>query len=249
MTGLTVAALAVAVGLVRRPSPVTTRLRALQRRPQWVSFRGPMLPRTRAGTPVAALCGAAVLGAWAWLDYGVAVPLLPAVAGAVAGATVAAVLSRMAADRARRHADTVLAGAIGGLAADLRAGQQPAEALAALGPGEATRHRSVVAVWSVSQRSGAPAAAVLDRVEQDLRARQAQRREVAAALAGARSTGALLAVLPLLGIGLGAGMGARPLSVLLAQPRGELALAVGVALEAVGVLWTSRIVAAAEGVR
>jgi tight adherence protein B len=249
MTGITVAALAVAVGLIRRPSPVTTRLRALQGRLQSASVHRPTLPRTGAEAPAAAVGGAAVLGVWAWLGFGVSLPLLPAVAGAVAGATAATVLSRVATDRARRRADAVLAEAIGGLAADLRAGQQPAEALAALGGGEATRHRSVVAVWSVSQRSGAPAATVLDRIEQDLCARQAQGREVAAALAGARSTGALLAVLPLLGIGLGAGMGARPLTVLLEQPRGQLALVVGVVLEAVGVLWTSRIVAAAEGLR
>ena len=104
-------------------------------------------------------------------------------------------------------------------------------------------------MWTVSERSGAPAAAVLDRVEQDLRARQGQRREVAAALAGAQSTGILLAVLPLLGIGLGAGMGARPLTVLLAHPRGQVALLTGVVLDALGVLWTSRIIAAAEDSR
>ena len=249
MTAITVAVLAVVVGLIRRPSPVTTRLRALQGRLPWVSFHLPRLPRTGVGTPAAAVGGAVVLGAWAWLGFGASVPVLPVVAGAVAGATGATVVSRAAADRGRRQADAVLVEAVGGLAADLRAGQQPADALAALGGGAATRHRSVVAVWSVAHRSGAPAAAVLDRVEQDLRARQAQRREVAAALAGARSTGALLAVLPLLGIGLGAGMGARPLTVLLAQPRGQLALVVGVVLEAMGVLWTTRIVAAAEGLR
>jgi tight adherence protein B len=41
-------------------------------------------------------------------------------------------------------------------------------------------------------------------------------------------------------------MGAHPLTVLLAEPRGQLALVVGVTLETVGVLWTARIVKAAE---
>jgi tight adherence protein B len=248
MTGVAVAAVAIAVGLVRRPSPVTARLKTLQRRLPTPAFHSPRLPSTRAGAVTAALCGGAALGGWAWLGFGATAPLLPAVAGAVAAATAAIVLARAAADRARRRADASLAEAIGSLAADVRAGQQPAEALAAV-TGPATRHRAVLAVWSVSERSGAPAAAVLDRVEQDLRARQGQRREVAAALAGARSTGTLLAVLPLLGIGLGAGMGAHPLTVLLAQPRGQLALVVGVFLEALGVLWTSRIIAAAEDSR
>jgi tight adherence protein B len=90
---------------------------------------------------------------------------------------------------------------------------------------------------------------VLDRIEQDLRTRQDQRREVASALSGSRSTSTLLAVLPLLGVGLGAGLGAHPITVLLAQPRGQVALVAGVVLEALGVSWTSRIIASAEDSR
>lgn len=138
---------------------------------------------------------------------------------------------------------------VGALTADLRAGQRPAVALAAPGAGPAAAYRSVAAVWAVSDRSGASAATVLDRVEEDLRARQAQDREVTAQLAGARSTAALLAVLPALGVALGAAMGARPLAVLLGDTRGQVALLTGVGLDAVGVLWTSRIVAAASGPR
>jgi tight adherence protein B len=247
MTGVAVAAAAVALGLVRRPSPVVARLRTLQARvPLW-AIRRPML-RGRMVAGVTAIGGGVALGGWAWLGFGAAMPLLPAVAGGIAAATSAAALGRAATDRARRRADAALAESVGSLAAELRAGQQPAAALAALA-GPAAQHRAVVAVWTVSERSGAPAAAVLDRVEQDLRAREGQRREVTAALAGARSTGTLLAVLPLLGIGLGAGMGAHPLTVLLAQPGGQVTLAAGVVLEALGVLWTSRIIAAAEDSR
>jgi tight adherence protein B len=240
-----VAALAVVAGLVRSPSLAAARLRTLQGRVPDLTLRRPTAPGTGAGVAVAAIGGGAGLGGWAWLGCGVTVPVLPTIAGAVAGATAAAALGRTAGDRARHRADAALTEAVGSLAADLRAGQRPAVALAALA-GPATGHRAVDAVWAVSERSGAPAAAVLDRVEQDLRARQDQRREVAAALAGARSTGTLLAVLPLLGIGLGAGMGAHPVTVLLAQPRGQVALVAGVVLEALGVLWTSRIIASAE---
>jgi tight adherence protein B len=248
MTGVAIAAVAIAVGLVHRPSLVTARLRALQGRFPLPAFGRPRPLSTRAGAVTAAICGGAAFGGWAWLGFGVTAPLLPAVAGAVAGATATTMLARAAADRAQGRAAAQLAEDVGSLAADLRAGQQPGEALAAHA-GPATQNRAVAAVWSVSEGSGAPAAVVLDRVEQDLRARQGQRREVAAALAGARSTGILLAVLPLLGIGLGAGMGAHPLTVLLAQPRGQLALVAGVLLEALGVLWTSRIIAAAEDLR
>lgn len=248
MTAMAVAALAVVAGLLRGPSPATARLRTLHGPVFGLTLHRPAVPSTRAGLAMAAISGGAAIGAWARLGYGVTLPVLPAVAGAVAGATAAAALRRAVADRARHTADAALTEAVGSLAADLRAGQQPAGARAALA-GQSIRHRAIDAVWAVSERSGAPAAAVLDRVEQDLRARQQQRREVAAALAGARSTGTLLAALPILGIGLGVGMGAHPLAVLLAQPRGQVAFVLGVALEALGVLWTSRIIASAEDSR
>jgi tight adherence protein B len=57
----------------------------------------------------------------------------------------------------------------------------------------------------------------------------------------------LLAVLPLLGIGLGAAMGARPLQVLLGTEKGQVAMLVGAGLDALGLLWTARIVKAAGG--
>ncbi len=246
MNGPGLALLAAAVTLVRPPSPVTTRLRVLRGR---TTIRRLTLPATRIGVVLPAACGAVGLAVWSRFGFGTAVPVLPAAAGAVAAATAAVVLSRSAAERGRRRLAGRLVESVGTLAADLRAGQQPAEALAALEGGPATRHRAVGAVWAVSERSGAPAAAVLDRVEQDLRAREAQHREIAAQLAGARSTAGLLAILPVLGIGLGAAMGARPLTVLLGDARGQLALVVGVVLEALGVLWTARIVSAAQGPR
>lgn len=248
MTAALMAVLALLAGLVRGPSPAAARLRMLTLQTQGLALRLPAVPRARAGVAMAAVSGGAALGSWAWLGFGVTAPVLPVTAGAIAAGTTAAILGRTAADRARRTADAALAEAVGSLAADLRAGQQPVEALSAV-LGSAAEHRAVVAVWSISERSGAPAADVLDRVEQDLRARQDQRREVAAALAGPRSTGILLAVLPLLGVGLGAGMGAHPIAVLLGQPRGQMAAVVGIVLEAAGVLWTSRIIASAEHAR
>jgi tight adherence protein B len=242
-------ALAFAIGLVRSPSPIRVRLDALSGRLRRDRPRRPVLPGTRGSLPPAAVGGGVLLGGSAWLGFGVAMPVLPAVAGAIVGGTAAVAVTQAAADRERRRIDAAVAESVGALAADLRAGRQPAEALAALGDDPATRHRSVQAVWTVSEHSGAPTAAVLDRVEQDLRARQGQRREIAAALAGARSAGILLAVLPVLGIGLGGAMGAHPLAVLFADPRGQLALVVGAVLEAVGVLWILRIVAVAEDTR
>ena len=74
------------------PSPATARLRTLQGRAPRLPLHRPTVPSTRAGVAVAAISGAAAIGAWAWLGYSVTVPVLPAIAGAVAGATAATAL-------------------------------------------------------------------------------------------------------------------------------------------------------------
>src|SRR4051794_7667220 len=195
VTAAAVSLAAVAVGLVRRPSPGVARLVALRGRLE-SSVRPRLTIPMRTGLLVWSAVGAAAMAVWSLLGFRVELRLLPAVAGAIAAGTVATVLSRGAADRTRRRSAVALMESVGILAADLRAGQSPGDALAALAGDPITRHRAVVAVWAVSERSGAPAAAVLDRVEQDLRARESQAREIAAQLAGARSTAGLLALLP-----------------------------------------------------
>ena len=198
MTAAAVTLAAVAVGLVRRPSPGLARLMALRER-----LGSPVRPRLtipmRTGLLAWSAGGATAIAVWSLLGFGVEVPVLPAVAGAIAAGTAATVLSRGAADRAGRRSAAALVESVGILAADLRAGQSPGDALTALAGDPVTGHRAVLAVWAVSERSGAPTAAVLDRVEQDLRARESQTREIAAQLAGARSTAGLLALLPALG--------------------------------------------------
>jgi tight adherence protein B len=103
----------------------------------------------------------------------------------------------------------------------------------------------VAAAWQVSARSGAALGAVLDRVERDLRSERARRRRLDAELAGPRATAALLAGLPVVGLGLGAAMGAHPARVLLHTAPGQVALATGAILDGLGVWWTARIVVAA----
>ena len=56
-----------------------------------------------------------------------------------------------------------------------------------------------------------------------------------------------MAVLPLVGIGLGYALGGDPLGFLLAQPAGWVCLNVGVALVCAGVWWIDAIAAQAEG--
>jgi tight adherence protein B len=101
------------------------------------------------------------------------------------------------------------------------------------------------AAWAVSRDCGAPIASVLDRVEDDLRAHRRRNQQIDAQLAGPRATAVMLSLLPGLGVALGGAVGARPVAVLLGTPAGELALLVGVCLDAIGLLWTVRIVRAA----
>ena len=95
-------------------------------------------------------------------------------------------------------------------------------------------------------RTGAPLADVLDRLAADHVAATDQRRAVEAALAGAHASAAVLAVLPVVGVGLGAAMGLHPLATLLHTGAGHLLCLLGVTFDAVGVLWTSRIANSAE---
>ncbi|SDO98848.1 tight adherence protein B [Actinacidiphila guanduensis] len=114
------------------------------------------------------------------------------------------------------------------------------------GPG-ADGLRAVAACWQVAVDGGAGLAAALDRVAAALRAEADQREDLRAQLAGPRSTAALLAMLPAFGLVLGTAMGARPTDVLLHTPAGLALLGTGLALEGVGLVWTARIIAAAEG--
>ena len=56
---------------------------------------------------------------------------------------------------------------------------------------------------------------------------------------------ALLAGLPLLGLAMGAGIGADPWAVLTRTGTGQVLLVAGVGLEAAGLMWSSRLIARA----
>jgi tight adherence protein B len=133
-------------------------------------------------------------------------------------------------------------------AGSLRLGGDPTSALRASSDSAVPEVlRSLAACWTVCAGSGAGLATAVERLEEGLRAGQAQRRAVDAELAGPRATAGLLAVLPAGGLLLAAGLGADPLSVLLTTPVGLLCLTVGLALDGLGLWWTGRLVAAAGG--
>ncbi|WP_411572784.1 MULTISPECIES: type II secretion system F family protein [Streptomyces] len=100
----------------------------------------------------------------------------------------------------------------------------------------------LAAYWRVAVDRGAGLAAGLDRLDGALRAERDQRADLRAQLAGARATALLLAILPVLGLLLGAAMGADPLRVLLHTGVGLGCLTTGLVLEAAGTWWAVRIV-------
>ncbi len=264
-----------AAGLLwSRPSRTERRLRAMADRARppsvgrfWAAWPATVTPRLAVGAAVAV--GTAV-GATA----GVALGLTVAFAAGVLGVGVVRSVRRCQADawdaaiiaavrllRAELDAGTPLTAALdaaaqAGGAADAvfaRAAQEVAHGAepewrpeATHGPPGHLAMGALVAGWRVAQRAGTPLADVLRSVEADLSARRAQARDVSVAVAGARSSATLVAGLPVVGLLLGTAMGARPLPLLLGSGGGHALLAVGVALDVLGMFWTSRIVDQAQ---
>ncbi|NRQ49362.1 type II secretion system F family protein [Aeromicrobium stalagmiti] len=106
--------------------------------------------------------------------------------------------------------------------------------------------REVSAASQVAERAGAPLASVLVRLEHAVRDDREVDREVQAGAAPARATGRLMAVLPVVGLTLGSGMGGDPVGLLTGTWIGVTCLAAGCALACLGITWVERIAAAAE---
>jgi tight adherence protein B len=129
------------------------------------------------------------------------------------------------------------------LVADLRAGI-PAAVLAAEHPGSDVSGRLgrlTGAVWNLAERTGAPAADLLERIEADARSADRSAKTAVAQASGAQTTALLLAALPLAGIALGHGIGADPLGVLLGTPLGAACLTGAVLLQCAGLKWAQRL--------
>ncbi len=102
--------------------------------------------------------------------------------------------------------------------------------------------RRLISSWSLSARYGVPWASLIEAVSVDLAERVRANSLRSAQVAGPRVSGYVLAVMPLLGVLLGWGMGANPVHVLLGTGIGHLLLMIGCALICAGLSWTARIV-------
>ena len=96
--------------------------------------------------------------------------------------------------------------------------------------------------WLLTKRHGLAFSPLVAALGQDLSEQLAAGSERAGQVAGPRTSGYVMALLPLLGLALGAGMGADPLRVLLESTVGNVLLVVGVGLTCAGLLWSARIV-------
>jgi tight adherence protein B len=99
----------------------------------------------------------------------------------------------------------------------------------------------IVAV-EVSERTGAALSGTLTRLAEALRQEEAAAQERESALAGPRASAAVLSLLPLAGLGLGAVLGSNPAHVLLATLPGRVCLLGGALLWSAGRAWTAVLV-------
>lgn len=129
---------------------------------------------------------------------------------------------------------------------------QPLLALAGRGGGsrtdEATRGAlpGTLAACRLTHELGAPLAEVLDRCAAGLTEAGQARAARSVALAGPRATARLLGWLPLLGLSLGAAVGADPVGVLLGGGIGSAGVVAGAVLMLLGHRWVARLERAAR---
>ncbi|MFF1633450.1 type II secretion system F family protein [Leifsonia sp. NPDC058248] len=98
--------------------------------------------------------------------------------------------------------------------------------------------RALGAAWAVADAAGAALAPSLRQLAVSARDRAETDLEIEVALAGPLATARLVAWLPAVGLGLGVMMGADVLGTLVGSPIGWGLLGAGIALVAVGRLWT-----------
>lgn len=95
--------------------------------------------------------------------------------------------------------------------------------------------------WELAAVHGLAVSVLMGAAHRDIVDRRRFAEHVDAALAGARATAAILAVLPVLGVLLGQLIGAHPVRFLLSGGPGGVLLVVGVSLICLGVAWSDRI--------
>ncbi|WP_422772864.1 type II secretion system F family protein [Plantactinospora sp. WMMC1484] len=204
----------------------------------WPATRDRLLAR-RMPPWRAVLVGVALGGVGGELAGG---PVAAFIAAAYTGLAVRRLLRRHA-DRSAERTHRQQLDDLCALAADLRAGLPPVNAVRVTErPAGATA--LVRAAVGLAEQTGAPLADLVERIEADARAMERGLAAAEAQAAGARATAWLLAALPAGGIALGYGIGVDPLDILLHTPLGAGCAIGAVTLQLAGLLWAARLGAA-----
>ncbi|MGE2717566.1 type II secretion system F family protein [Mycolicibacterium litorale] len=256
---MSVAALALALAVLLNPVDVSRRLRT----------PGPRPHNSRRPGVLIALAGAAAVTVWSVAPAGAV--LAAVIAGATAAVRIRNRRAARRRDRESESLQGALevlvselrvgahpvaafeaaAGETGGrvgeslrgVAARARLGADVGAGLhdAARGSELAPQWKRIAVCWQLAQDHGLSIATLMQTAQRDIAERQRFSSRVDAGMAGARATAAVLAALPVLGIGLGQLIGAEPVRFLFTGGAGGWLLAIGVALSCVGLLWSDRI--------
>ena len=220
------------------------------RRPPWLAAPLVVVAGLVLGVP-AAIAGALVGGAAVYAGRERARSRAAAAERAGAVEAVGVLAAELRAGRGSAEALAAAAGVAEGafasaLAAASRASHVGADAAQVLRGTDvsaaAAALRGLSACLQVCAGTGGSLARSTDVVAAALRAEQEQRLAVEAELSGPRATALMLAGLPVVGTLLAAGLGARPLHVLLHTAVGGGCLVLGVLLDLLGLWWTERLV-------
>jgi tight adherence protein B len=151
-----------------------------------------------------------------------------------------------AADEAADDTDGAVAAALRTIAARARLGADVAVGMLSVARRSSLPEQweRLAVCWQLAQSHGLAIGTLMQTAQRDLVERQRFSSRVEAGMAGARTTAAVLAGLPVVGIGLGQLIGADPVSFLLFGGFGEWLLVVGVLLACAGLLWCDRITGA-----
>lgn len=148
-----------------------------------------------------------------------------------------------AVETAAREVGGAIEGRLSAVAARARLGADVAAGLRA-----AATHSTLPAqwerlsvCWQLAQTHGLAIATLMNTAHRDIVERDRYASRVASGMAGARATAVILAGLPLVGVGLGELIGARPVRFLLSGGAGGWLLVIGVALGCCGLAWSDRI--------
>lgn len=256
---MSVAALILALAVLVAPSSpriTLSRRRFSERRARRMRVMvslGAAILVVAAGLPVGVIVGVvAVSATWWWRRSrarlrrrrAVEISGMSAALEIAAGELRAGAHPVSAINAAAGEVDTMVAAPLHAVAARARLGADVPGGLRSVAVDSAQPElwERLAVVWRLADAHGLTMAALVAAAHRDIAERQRFSAHVSASVAGARTTAAILAGLPVLGIGLGYLIGADPVGFLLTPGAGSWFLAVGVVLACGGLLWSDRIV-------